>query len=262
MTSNLWDQLKAYFPPNLDAGLSLAGVIFVPIIATSMPQPQPAANLYVTFQENFYHGLLPYRWSTTYGSGGNGEMQYYAPEAVTVRDGILRLTATVQEQKGKPYTSGIVHTQERFAQLYGRWEVRARVPAGQGFWSAFWLLTADPKYRPQEIDIFEILGHNTTTAVQVYHDTGIKERGEAYADFTAWHTFALDWTPSALVWYVDGKETHRTRPGVKLPSTPCFLLINLAVGGNWPGSPDSSTPFPSSLEVDFVRVWQWHTLPE
>jgi len=199
------------------------------------------------------------KWNTRYPSGNSGEKQYYAPEAISLQNGILKITAENRQMKGYPYTSGIITTQERFSQKYGVFTIRAKLPKGQGFWPAFWMLPEKLDY-PTEIDIFEMLGKDTST---IYMSNHWKGAGNGHAkdivsyqgpDFsTAFHTFSLLWTPSVLIWLVDGVEQNRTTVGV--PETPMFLLVNLAVGGTWPGNPNTTTPFPSSMEVDYIHVY-------
>ncbi len=199
------------------------------------------------------------KWNTQYPSGNSGEKQHYASEAITLQDGILKITAEDRQMKGYPYTSGIITTQERFSQKFGLFTIRAKLPKGQGFWPAFWMLPERPDY-PTEIDIFEMLGKDTSTIYMSNHWKDNEERRQQVIvpyqgpDFsTKFHTFSLLWSPSELIWFVDGVEQYRTTDGV--PATPMFLLVNLAVGGNWPGNPDKTTPFPSSMEVDYLHVY-------
>ena len=187
-------------------------------------------------------------------------MQYYAPEAVTLQDGILKITAENRPMKGYPYTSGIITTQDRFSQEYGLFTIRAKLPKGKGFWPAVWLLPTQPDY-PTEIDIFEMLGKDTSTIYMSNHwkDAAGRQQKDNIPyqgpDFsTKFHTFSLFWNSSELIWLVDGVEQYRTTEGV--PATPMFLLVNLAVGGSWPGKPDKTTPFPSSMEVDSIQVYK------
>ena len=166
---------------------------------------------------------------------------------------------------GKPYhyTSGLAMTGGRkyekppgYTFTYGYAEAQIRVPRGKGFWPTFWLLPASYNSRP-EVDILEARGSNPNRVNFNLHFTGV-DTGGSYTgpDYSAgYHTFAVDWQPSALAFYVDGVERWRyTGPGI--PSEPEYLVLNLAVGGIYDGAPDASTPFPSSLDVDYVRVWQ------
>lgn len=221
------------------------------------------------------------KWNTcffnfTVGNGcdhDQGELELYQPNEVSVSNGTLNLQAekkTLTATNGKTYnyTSGMISTgpangnaSAKFTFTYGYMEIKAKVPAGKGLWPAFWTLPADLSW-PPEIDVFEILGNAPTTINMHYHypaasggdgDTGATWTGD---DFSAgWHTYAVDWEPGSLTWYVDG-IARRTYTNTNVASKPMYLLANLAVGGNWPGSPDASTPFPNSLQIDYIRVWQ------
>lgn len=200
------------------------------------------------------------RWSTDYSSGGGGEQQYYAPDAFRMRDGVLSIYAEKKASQGYPYTSGIITTQRTFAQKYGYFLIRAKLPRGQGFWPAFWLLSVSKHY-PAEVDVFELLGHDPFTLHMTNHwrdEDGTRRKNKlaftSESDFSSeFHTFAIDWTQEELKWYVDGILRFSADQGV--PSEPLFMLINLAVGGNWPGNPDETTQFPGVMQVDYVRVY-------
>jgi beta-glucanase (GH16 family) len=199
------------------------------------------------------------------------ELELYQPANVTVNNGILNLTAQKQNVTAGGqtyhYTSGMISSgpatngaPAKFSFQYGYMEMRAEVPAGQGLWPAFWTLAADESY-PPEIDIFEILGNATTVDNMHYHyPDGSDEGADVGSEWTGpnfsagWHTFAVDWEPGSLTWYVDGVARFHTSN--KVTSKPQYLVANLAVGGGWPGNPDATTPFPSSLQIDYIRVWQ------
>ena len=219
----------------------------------------------LTFHDEFNGNRLDTtKWIDSYPDGvrthSNNEQQYYAPDGYDVRGGFLHLRAEKRSMGGMPYTSGIVTTYGKFAQAYGWFEIRARFPKGKGFWPAFWLLPADKRW-PPEIDVLEILGHETNKVYMTNHWQDAQGRhlsnGGAWVgpDFSAgFHTFAVDWQPDVIVWYVDGVERFRSSKGI--PSMPMYVLVNLAVGGDWPGNPDASTPFPATMDVDYVRVYR------
>jgi beta-glucanase (GH16 family) len=218
-----------------------------------------------------------YLWDTLGCYKTNGaELEWYMPDDVLVGDGTLKLraqqrTVTGTDGKSYAYSSGIISSGKdmydpsvapRFAFQYGYVEMQAQVPAGQGFWSAFWLLRAD-RVLPWEIDIFEILGHQPDTAYMTVHypqsdgSTGQNSAGYLGPNFSAgYHTFALEWNADRLVWYVDGVERKRESNTAHIPHDPMYLIANLAVGGDWPGPPDGTTVFPNTLKVDYIRVWQ------
>jgi beta-glucanase (GH16 family) len=182
-----------------------------------------------------------------------------------VSNGQLHLEAT---KSGSEYTSGMVSTgsltgasqpgYKSFAFKYGYYEVAVRAPAGQGLWAAAWAFGVD-LVPPFELDNVEVLGSDPHTAIV----TGIFPGGQLSQhlrgpDFSAgFHTFGVDWEPDQVSWYIDGKLAPQTisDPG-EIPDKPMFLMIDLAVGGEWPGPPNSRTPFPASLDIDYVRVLQ------
>jgi hypothetical protein len=216
----------------------------------------------ITFEDNFEGDELDKElWDTGYKAGEH-EAQYYVEDAFELKDGILRIRAEARRVDDRKYASGILTTQDIFDQRYGRFLVRAKIPAGQGLWPAFWLLPSSENY-PLEIDVFEILGDQTDTVYMTNHwrdeDTGkstFHTRGFQGPDFSQeFHIFEIIWKPGEIIWFVNGVERARETRGI--PDEPMFLLLNLAVGGKWPGYPDETTPFPSYLEVDFVRVYEW-----
>lgn len=206
------------------------------------------------------------KWSTDYPSGSGGEQQYYAPNAFRLDQGILSIRAEPNPTHGYAYTSGIITTQRSFAQTYGHFEIRAKLPRGHGFWPAFWLLPATPNY-PVEIDVFEMLGYDPYSIHMSNHwmnqdGQHISTTGTFTSDTdltTAFHTYAVDWSKSQIKWSVDGITQFSTTEGI--PSEPMFMLANFAVGGNWPGFPDASTQFPGIMQIDYIRVFQEQCWP-
>ncbi len=209
------------------------------------------------------------KWQTNYAPkvhplGTNGELQSYAPENATVHDGKLWLRAERLTREGLPFTSGMVSSHDKFSQRYGWFEIRVKLPQGKGFWPAFWLLPESRKW-PPEIDIMEhkgsLVNHVWLTVHRPQPNTwrpksdGVEWTGP---DFTAAdHIFAVDWRADRVVWYVDGIERHRWQGDADFG--PMYVLLNLAVGGQWDGKPDAQTPFPAAMEIDYVRVYR---LPE
>ena len=211
--------------------------------------------------------------STTCSIESNNEMELYTRNNVTVSNGVLDLqarkeTAVAWNGKTYGYTSGMVSSGGRSGQVapgftykYGYAEARVKIPAGQGLWPAFWTLPSDYSW-PPEIDAMEILGDTPNVTHMTYHYTDAsgaqKGPGTSWtgADFSAdWHVFGVDWQPDAIVWYVDGIERARFTDASAITAKPQYLLLNLAVGGNWPGPPSASTAFPTDYLVDYVRVW-------
>jgi beta-glucanase (GH16 family) len=238
--------------------------------------PPPGETWNLAFDDRFDGPLLNlaawhtcFWWSTlTCSIPSNDELELYNPADVYVADGNLRMRAQRRDMIGwngqtYHYTSGMAITGGRkyekppgFTFTYGYAEARVKIPKGKGLWPAFWLLPADYGY-PPEIDILEARGSDTNRANFNLHFTGVNT-GSGYSgpDFSAgYHTFAVDWQPTVLVFYVDGIERWRyTGPGI--PNEPMYMVLNLAVGGIYDGAPDASTPLPSYFDVDYARVWQ------
>jgi beta-glucanase (GH16 family) len=200
----------------------------------------------------------------------NHELQAYVPDAFSITDGILSITAKhepgVQGGKTQQYRSGAMTTSGKFSQQYGYFEVRCKLPHGKGFWPAFWLLP-DVNHWPPEIDIFENIGLEDHILHFTNHwkDDAGHARGKGQQtngpDYTAdFHTVAIDWEPDKMVWYVDDVEQCRVTDHI--PAEKMFLLLNLAVGGDWPKSPDANTQFPSTFDIDYVRVYQHQNPPQ
>lgn len=215
----------------------------------------------------------------------HGELQYYLPDEVYVENGHLRLRSRKRDYGSQHYTSGRVNTSGKFAPVYGRFEIRGKLPVGQGLWPAYWLYPQDrdwameylmteaveagkersiPEKRPwySEIDIMEYLGHEPNVMYGTLHYTTFD--GQKKSTSGTWkgdedlskdfHVYALEWEPDSIRWYIDGHLVHATSQGV--PHTPHFLILNTAVGGSWPGAPDQATTFPQFHDIDYVRVYQ------
>lgn len=213
----------------------------------------------------------------TGGSGwGNNQLEFdtnRADNASHDGDGKLVITAKAESYMGKSYTSARLKTAGKYEHDYGRYEARLKLPAGQGIWPAFWMLGANIGSTPWpdcgEIDIMENIGKEPTLVHGTLHGPGYSGSGgigKSYelpgkAAFSAdYHVFAIEWEPNEIRWYVDGTLYQTRKPsdlnGKKwVYDHDFFILLNLAVGGQWPGNPDSSTKFPQQLIADYVRVY-------
>jgi beta-glucanase (GH16 family) len=217
------------------------------------------------------------RWNFETGASGwgNNELQHYTDRLrnVEVSDSMLVITAREENYQGSDYTSArmITYGSGHFWQ-YGRVEARIQLPEGQGIWPAFWMLgknifegTSWPA--TGEIDILEMIGGGEND--HILHGTAHwDEDGHTYIgdSYTldeklsqAFHTFAIEWDEEQIKWFVDGEQYFSLdiQPAAKSEfHAPFFILLNIAVGGDWPGSPDNTTEFPQTMKVDYVRVYQ------
>lgn len=211
---------------------------------------------------------------------GNHELEYYTgrPENAYVSNGFLHIVARKESMKGFSYTSARMKTKGLFSRKYGRFEFRAKFPAGQGFWPACWLMPEDSPYGgwPDcgEIDIVENKGNYPAVVQGTIHYAGphgeYLQASGLYTFLqndgaTNFHTYDLDWTTNSIQWYVDGNlyETQTNWSARKAPypapfDQPFYIIMNLAVGGDYSGNPDTSTVFPGEMQVDYVRVYE-HT---
>lgn len=261
-------------PPTTTATVAPSATSPTPTVpaATSTPTPPggdpqplaPVSGYRLVFSDEFDGAALDTaKWQTCYPYGcrndNNGELQWYTADNVAVSGGTLRLTARRESANGYAYTSGVVTSYGAWHGTYGYFEARMKLPAGRGLWPGFWT-SPYPGGWPPEIDVMENLGQDPTTIYHTYHyaDSGGAHRQVGGTttgiDFSAgFHVVGCEWTPEAIVWYVDGVERLRTAPR---QVAAMYVLANLAVGGDWPGSPDASTPFPSVFELDWIRVYQ------
>lgn len=215
------------------------------------------------WQDEFENNCLDSsKWSIEdWAAEKNNEQQYYSPNNVKVEDGVLKLISKIEQFKGKEFTSGAVHTQGKFNFLYGKADMRAKLPAGQGMFPAFWMMTDKENTWLPEIDILEMLGHQPDQVWMVSHwlgeDGKLKSVSDTFKgpDFSKdFHTFGIEWTPNSITWFIDDME--RFTISRNIPSESMYLYLNTAVGGNWPGAPDQTTVFPVSFEIDYVRVFK------
>ena len=211
----------------------------------------------------------------TGGSGwGNNELQYYQEQNTQVENGLLVIKAKKENVGGKDYTSSRIITQGKRAYIYGRVDIRAKLPKGQGLWPALWMLGSNisavgwPKCG--EIDIMEMIGGvgkdnkiygtvhwDNAGSYASYGGNQSLTNGKIFAD--EFHVFSIVWNASSITWYLDDVKYHVidiTPDGLSELKGEAFFIFNVAVGGNWPGSPDPATTFPQLMAVDYIRVFQ------
>lgn len=258
-----------------------------PIGSTAFVAKTPTAGWKIVWSDEFSGpnvNVDSTRWVIeTGGSGwGNSELEYYTSrlQNAQVKDGMLLIKAFKEKYAGadgiqREYTSARLKTKGKFSITYGRIEARIRIPFGQGMWPAFWMLGSDIDQvgwpSCGEIDIMENIGREPSLVHGTVHGPGYSgangigasyslANGKRFAD--DFHIFAVEWEPGVLRFYVDG-HLYETRTPADLPANsqwvfthPFFILLNVAVGGSWPGNPDATTVFPQTMAVDYVRVYQ------
>ena len=214
-------------------------------------------------------------WTHELGNSGwgNNESQNYTADAANsyIEDGnlVIKAIQTASEQ----YTSARMITKDKKEWQYGRVDIRAKLPEGQGIWPAIWMLGAniDDQDWPAcgEIDIMELVGHEPNTVHGTAHWGNVGSpsvfRGQSTIDpdgfQDSYHVFSIVWTTSKVQWLVDEAVVKTIDPtttaGYNYPfNQPFFMILNVAVGGNWPGYPDDTTEFPQKMTIDYVRVFQ------
>ena len=274
-------EFRAFFP--------LAGEYDIQLVVTRDGSDYSTSQTVVIEQdaEGYFPGLVwsdefnytgipdPEKWNMETGGGGwgNNELQYYTEDNALVENGVLTITAREESVGGYDYTSSRITTQNKFDFKYGRIEARMKLPYGQGLWPAFWMLGANFETVTWpacgEIDVMEMVGgvagDNTVHCTLHWDNDGDHaEYGQSYTlssgifadDF---HIFSVTWNENEIVGYMDDNQyfvADITPEQLSEFHQNFFIILNLAVGGNWPGSPDATTTFPQTMEVDYVRVFK------
>ena len=253
-------------------------------VANSTPDSSSGvpAGYQLVFSDEFReYNINGSKWNSSYRWGPNwtinGEKQYYVDRINNPDFGHspfefdgenLTITATRTPEhlrssaNWQPYLSGALTTHNKFKMRYGYVEMRAKMPRGRGLWPAFWLLHQNDNDRRPEIDVVELIGDRPDIVYNTYHyydnwnlrsTPSYKVQGPDYSQ--DYHTYAVKWEPGRNVWYVDGQERNRHDNG-NVSWEDMYLLVNLAVGGSWPGDPDGNTPFPARYSIDYIRAYQ------
>ncbi|WP_296705162.1 glycoside hydrolase family 16 protein [Algoriphagus sp.] len=244
--------------------------------------PESYEGYKLVWSDEFNSSSISEDWTFEIGDGcpelcgwGNQELEYYKKENTSVAEGNLIITAKRESMGGKQYTSSRLITKGKQSFTYGRIDIRAILPKGQGLWPALWMLgeNIDEVSWPRcgEIDIMELVGGSTEDRDKTIHGTVHWDNGGSYANYGGstklstgifndeFHVFSIEWDPEKIVWLLDGEEYHVidiTPAGLDEFHKPMFFIFNVAVGGIWPGSPDGSTVFPQEMKVDYIRVFQ------
>jgi beta-glucanase (GH16 family) len=258
--------------------------ITVPFTNAGYDAPTMYPGYTLAWGDEFNTGILDAAaWTVEGGDGcpsicgwGNNELEYYTarPENLFFQDGKLLIEARRENFSGKNFTSSKLVSRDKKIFKFGRIDIRAKLPKGKGIWPALWMLPQSNVYggwpRSGEIDIMELVGHEANKVYGTLHfgpGPGSTQISRSYtlpggALFNdEFHVFSLEWKLDQIKWYVDGNLFSTVnKPDVGAATWPFnedfFFILNLAVGGNWPGSPDASTQFPQWLIVDYVRVYQ------
>ncbi|MEK4850046.1 carbohydrate binding domain-containing protein [Paenibacillus sp. FSL H7-0756] len=263
-------------------------------VVTPEPTPTPTSDPWsLVWNDEFDDNVIdPAKWTYDLGDGtvvgnpgwGNNELEYYTndPKNVKEQDGKLVITAHKEAKGGKPYTSTRIKTNGLYSKMYGKFEIRAKAPAGKGLWPAIWMLPENYVYgnwaASGELDIMEGWGSRPNVVAGTIH-YGSQWPDNVYSGkeyvlpggstIEEFHTYSIEWEPGEIRWYVDGVlfstkndwySKSSGQPAINAYPAPFnqkfHLLMNLAVGGNFDGNPTEETVFPSSMEIDYVRIYE------
>ena len=246
-----------------------------PTTGYDAPLTYPGYSL--VWNDEFNGNSLSSDWVYEIGNGtwgwGNNELQYYRQDNVNVDNGILTITAKSELFGGYGYTSSRIKTQGNRSFKYGRVDIRAALPRGKGLWPALWMvgdnITSVGWPACGEIDIMELVGGAGLNDRTVHGTLHWDQNGHAnYGGSNSlpsgtfgdeWHVFSIEWNETQIKFFRDGSQYHVmniTGPELTEFHENFFFIFNVAVGGNWPGSPDTSTEFPQRMYVDYIRVYQ------
>lgn len=263
----------------------LLSIVLLSTFGSAQPAPT-ASPWHLVWSDEFNapagNSPDPAKWAFDLGGNGYGnhELETYTSRAANAQqtEGNLVITAIKEDATGpdgipRHYTSARIRTQGHFAQVYGRFEARLQLPVGKGIWPAFWLLGSDAGADGWpacgEIDIMEEIG-DPSTVYSTLHGPGYSGGHALSTKFplpsgqsadTAFHLYAVEWAPDDIKFFFDDHlVAHRTPADLPAGAHwvydhPFFIILNLAVGGDWPGNPDATTTFPQHMLVDYVRVY-------
>lgn len=265
----LWGYFH-FWSPQLNSSKNAQPIAPLGSQPTTEPSIQPTVpgEWSLAFDDEFNGSSLDTRkWNIEdYGVGGyrncclNYGKQYYTPQALSFANGSLQINAAGRTIENRDYTSGAITTENKFSFLYGRVDVRAKLPKTPGFWPAIWLLPYGTNAKLGgvfEIDVMEFRG----SAPNSIHMANHWGKQQVYQDYTGgpdysqdYHVFSLVWTPQAITWYIDGSARFQVSQHVS--NRNMYLIINSAIGGSWGGLPNASTVLPQSMDIDYVRVYK------
>lgn len=209
-------------------------------------------------------------WANEVGFKRNHELQYYTEKRIEnsiVANGQLMIIGRKEQFDTARYTSASLTTDGKHSWTYGRIEARMKLPTGQGIWPAFWMLGQDIHQigwpRCGEIDIMEHINNNDILhgTLHWYNEKHVSSGNTTPCDVTQYHVYSVEWDSDSIRWLLDGKQYHQVVIRDSVNSTeefhkPQYIILNLAIGGDWPKNPDETTAFPDTVYVDYVRVYQ------
>ncbi len=274
-------------PPAANQPQSNSNIPNPTLVVSENAEVSPGDTLSLVWSDEFDGAALdPETWFFATGDGseanlppgwGNNELQYYLPDSAQLENGVLKITARRESFGGLNYTSARLNTQDRFAFRYGRIEASIKLPAGQGIWPAFWMLSQDSPYgtwaATGEIDVMEAVNLDGTGGNEIFGTIhyGAPFPGNQFTSATYtpsvdvtddFHTYAIEWDATEIRWYFDDTmyavQNNWFSTAAPFPAPfdqPFHILLNVAVGGNLPGVPNADTVFPAVMEVDWVRVY-------
>lgn len=268
---------KDFISKTIDVDVS----VFIPIPTEGTTSPLTYDGMTLAWSDEFDGSAVDEsKWVFEIGNNngwGNNELQYYRKENASILEGNLMIEAKSESFEGRNFTSTRMITKGKYDFKYGRVDIRAALPEGQGIWPALWMLGSNistvgwPKCG--EIDIMELIGGGSGRDNKIYgtahwfDEVAGVDHASYGGNYTLtsgifkdkFHVFSITWDSSYIRWYIDGVKYHEiltTPAGLSEFQENFFLIFNVAVGGNWPGNPDGSTTFPQRMFVDYVRVFQ------
>jgi beta-glucanase (GH16 family) len=242
------------------------------LLLAGAPRITQAQTYQQVWADEFTTGISSsWKFETGGGGWGNNEKQYYQAANATVANGQLQITARKQAVGGMPYTSARLITQGLKQFTYGKMEARIKRPIGQGLWPAFWMLGSNISSVSWpacgEIDIMEYVNTDPKSYGTAHWDSnGHAQYGQSISTTDDYHIYSVEWTPDYIRWFVDGTKYNEMTITNGTGSTeefqrPFFLLLNLAVAGDWPGQTVDESKLPATMYVDYVRVYQLTSTP-
>ncbi|MBP7792424.1 MAG: glycoside hydrolase family 16 protein [Candidatus Goldbacteria bacterium] len=242
-------------------------------------QPTPVKTWQIIWQDEFNDGNInSNNWNfdvgSLYGGWGNNELEYYTSRTINVyvENENLIIQVLKEDYNGFYYTSARMKSINKKYFKYGKVEARIKLPYGQGIWPAFWMMGQSGSWPScGEIDVMEMIGggngrDNKCYGTAHWDDNGHKQSGgnfsltwpERFAD--DYHVFGIEWNEEKIKWFLDGTQYYEidiTHTSMSEFHQEFYILLNVAVGGNWPGSPDDTTIFPQKMYIDWIRWYQW-----